>query len=86
MQVDMFVANHRIAGTLVARAQRQVAVRDGRREDVVLHEVALELGCADFRSGLGTVRRERRSTPLRFSTAACDCVVTTMPSAKDKPS
>src|SRR5258705_5345587 len=36
------VADHRIAGALVARAQRQVAVLDGRRDDVVLHQIAFE--------------------------------------------
>src|SRR6266576_65174 len=35
------VTDHRDAGALVARAQREVARLDGRRHDVVLHEVAL---------------------------------------------
>ena len=37
------VPDHRIAGPLVARAQRQVAIHDRARHHVVLHEVALEL-------------------------------------------
>ncbi len=37
------VANHRIAGALVARAQRQVAARERRGLDLVAGDVALEL-------------------------------------------
>ena len=37
------VADHRIAGTLVARAKRQVAAKNCRRHDTVLHDIALEL-------------------------------------------
>jgi hypothetical protein len=36
------VPDHGIAGPLVARAQRQVAIEQRRRHDVVLHQVALE--------------------------------------------
>src|SRR5439155_5620980 len=37
------VANHRVAGALVAVAQRQVAPSGRRRHDTVAHDVALEL-------------------------------------------
>ena len=37
------VADHRVAGALVARTQRQVTSVDRRWHDVVLHEIALEL-------------------------------------------
>src|SRR6185503_3733446 len=37
------VADHRIAGALVARAQRQIAIDLRRRHDVVVDEIALEL-------------------------------------------
>ena len=36
------MANHGIAGPLVAGAQRQIAVLDGGRNDVILDQVALE--------------------------------------------
>ena len=37
------MADHRIAGPLVARAQWQIAVFDRRRDDVVLHQISFEL-------------------------------------------
>jgi len=80
------VADHRVAGPLVSRAQRQIAALEGRRDDAVLHEIPLELvarvGPTAVAEMIGRVTLGKEAQhPLRFSTAAWDCVVTTIPSA-----